>query len=108
MHGLANDLSWAEERSVVALANYVPHAQGEAERITRLGAGRVMSCLGDDLSMMSMEGEESRFSDAPSTGPPTDTDHEVGKESEEPVGSKEGTNGRTSPGDGAEANPHTN
>ena len=23
---LANDLSWAEERSAVALANYVPHA----------------------------------------------------------------------------------
>ena len=37
--GLANDLSWAKERSVVALANYVPHAQEEAERIARLGAG---------------------------------------------------------------------
>ena len=36
---LANDLSWAEERSTVALANYVPHAPVEVERIARLRAG---------------------------------------------------------------------
>ena len=36
---LANDLSWAEERSVVALANYVLCALEEAERIARLRAG---------------------------------------------------------------------
>ena len=35
--GLANDLSWAEERSAVALANYVPHASAEVARIARLG-----------------------------------------------------------------------
>ena len=29
VHGLANDLSWAKERSAVALANYVPHASAE-------------------------------------------------------------------------------
>ena len=38
-HGLANDLSWAKERSAVALANYVPHTQEEAKRIARLEAG---------------------------------------------------------------------
>ena len=66
-----------------------------------------MSCLGDDLSMTSMEGEDLQFSDAPSMGPHMDTDHEAGKESEEPVGSKEGANGQTSPGEGVKVNPHT-
>ena len=108
MRGLADDLSWAEERSVVALASYILRAQEEAERITRLGVGRVMSCLGDDSSMMSMEGEELQFSDAPSTGPHMDTDHEAGEESEEPVGSEEEANGQISPGEGAEANLCTN
>ena len=40
---LANDLSWAEERSAMALANYVPHTSAEAAWIVRLRAGRVMS-----------------------------------------------------------------
>ena len=42
VHGLANDLSWAEERSAVALVNYVPHAPVEAAKITRLMAGRIV------------------------------------------------------------------
>ena len=46
--GLANDLSWAEERSAVALANYVPCAPTEAAQIARLGAGRIVSCPSDD------------------------------------------------------------
>ena len=37
-HGLANDLTWTEERSAVALANYVPHVSQEAARIARMGA----------------------------------------------------------------------
>ena len=37
-HGLANDLTWAEERSAVALANYVPHVSQEVAQIARLGA----------------------------------------------------------------------
>ena len=36
--GLANDLTWAEERSAVALANYVPCISDEVARIARLGA----------------------------------------------------------------------
>ena len=36
---LANDLSWAKERSAVASANYVPCAPTEAERIARLRVG---------------------------------------------------------------------
>ena len=38
VHGLTNDLTWAEERSTVALANYVLHIPEEAVWITRLGA----------------------------------------------------------------------
>ena len=37
-HGLTNDLTWAEERSAVALANYVLHIPDEAAQIVRLGA----------------------------------------------------------------------
>ena len=57
--------------------------------------------------MTSMEGEESQFSDTPSTGLHMDTDHEVSEESEEPTGSEDEVNGQMSPGEGAEANPHT-
>ena len=106
--GLANNLSWAEERSAVALANYVLHASVEVAWITRLGAGQVMSCPDDDSSTISMEGEELQHSDAPSTNLPTDTDHEVGEESKEPIGSEEGADRQMSPGDEAETNACTN
>ena len=56
-HGLANDLSLAEERSAVALANYILRAQEEAKRIARFRAGRVMSFPGNNSSTMSMEGK---------------------------------------------------
>ena len=36
--GLTDDLTWTEERSAVALANYVPCIPEEAAQITRLGA----------------------------------------------------------------------
>ena len=36
--GLANDLTWAEERSAVALANYMLCVSQEVAQITRLGA----------------------------------------------------------------------
>ena len=35
VHGLTNDLTWAEERSTMALANYVLHIPQEAARITQ-------------------------------------------------------------------------
>ena len=47
---LANVLSWAEERSAVALANYVPSIPAEAAWIARLGASWIVSCPGDDSS----------------------------------------------------------
>ena len=92
----------------MALANCVPCASAEVARIARLGAGQVISCPGNDSSTTSIEGEESRHSDAPSTNLPTDTDHEAGDESEEPIGSKEGADGQMSPGDQAETNTCTN
>ena len=40
---VANDLSWAEEKSAMALANYVPCVSQEGARIARLGARCLMS-----------------------------------------------------------------
>ena len=37
-HSLTNDLTWAEEKSTVALVNYVPHVPQEVAQIARLGA----------------------------------------------------------------------
>ena len=96
-HSLANDLSWAEEKSAMALANYVLCASAEAAWIARLGTGRVVSCPGNDSST-SVEREELQHSDAPSM----DIDHEAGNESEG------GVDGQMSPGDEAETNTHTN
>ena len=37
VHGLTNDLTWAEERSAMAMVNYVPCALAETAQIARLG-----------------------------------------------------------------------
>ena len=75
VHGLANDLSWAKERSTVALENYVLHVPVEVAQITRLGASRIASCPGDDSSTSA---EEAQHSDTQCTNPLTDTDPEQG------------------------------
>ena len=41
--GVTNNLSWAEEKSAVALANFVPRVPQEVARIARLGARHLMS-----------------------------------------------------------------
>ena len=43
MHGLANDLTWAEERSAVALVNYMPCVSQEVAQIARLGTCQLVS-----------------------------------------------------------------
>ena len=43
IHGITNDLSWTEERSAVALANYVPCIPQEVAHIAGLGAHCHMS-----------------------------------------------------------------
>ena len=106
VRGLANDLSWGEERSMAALANYVPHVQKEGERIARLKVGRMVSSLDDDASTTPMdEEEESWFSDAPSTGQRMDMDCEADVESEGPKGSKGDVSGRKSPEEGGKTSP---
>ena len=58
--GVANNLSWAEERMAVVLANFVPRAGQEADRITELGAHRL---AWTDDSSSEEEGEEMQEED---------------------------------------------
>ena len=48
--GVSNDLSWVEERSAMALANYMPHVPQEADRIAELGAHCLMGWPDDSSS----------------------------------------------------------
>ena len=48
--GVANDLSWVEERSAVALANYVPCVPQEVACIAGLGAHHLVSWPNDSSS----------------------------------------------------------
>ena len=48
--GVTNDLSWVEERSAVALANYVPCVPQEADRIAELGAHHLVGWPNDSSS----------------------------------------------------------
>ena len=45
--GLTNNLTWAEERSAMALANHVLHVSQEAAQIARLGACQLVSWPSD-------------------------------------------------------------
>ena len=72
--GLTNDLTWAEERFAIALANYVLRIPEEVAQIARLGAHRIVSWP-DDCSM-SEEVQDPK----PLT---TDTKPEQGEESED-------------------------
>ena len=49
--GLANDLTWAEERSAVALANYVPHIPDEVAWISGLGFRQLLSWPKDSSTL---------------------------------------------------------
>ena len=55
--GVANDLSWAEEKSAVALVNYVPHISQEGASIAMLGARHLVSWP-DDSSLQEEEDEQ--------------------------------------------------
>ena len=106
MRGLANDLSWGEERSAVALANCIPCAQKEGRRIARLRARRVVSSPDDDTSTTSMEEEEESQFSSPSTSPQMDIDCEADEESERAKGSKGDMSGWKSTEESVEASPH--
>ena len=74
--GLANDLTWAKDRSAVALANYVLCVPAEMVQIARLGACQIVSCL-DDYSTLE---EEEAWHPKPQT---MDTEPEWEEESED-------------------------
>ena len=76
VHGLANDLTWAEERSTVALVNYVPCVPAKVAQIARLGAHQIVSCPDDS----SMSEEEEAQHPEPQT---MDTEPEWEEESED-------------------------
>ena len=77
--GLANDLTWAKERSAMALAKYVPRIPAEVAWITRLGACRIVSCP-DNSSTLE---EEEVWHPKVQT---TDTEPEREEESEDGAG----------------------
>ena len=61
--GVTNDLSWAEERMAVALANFVPYALQEADHIAGLGTHRLLAWTNESSSegegkQMQEEGDE--------------------------------------------------
>ena len=56
--GIANDLSWVEEKSAVALANYMPRISKEAAHIARLRAHHLMSWPNDSSSQEEKENEQ--------------------------------------------------
>ena len=55
---IANNLSWVEEKSAVALANYVPHISQEAAHIAGLGAHCLVSWPDDSSSQEHEEEQE--------------------------------------------------
>ena len=65
--GVANDLSWVEERSVVALANFVPHVPQEADRITELWA-RCLVGWSDNSSSEEEDNEQMQEEDGEPEG----------------------------------------
>ena len=82
MSGLANDLTWAEERSTMALANYVPHVSQEAAWIARLRACRLVSWPAN--SSMSEEEEEEQEEVDPKL-PIMDVELKQGEEDEDEI-----------------------
>ena len=74
--GVANDLSWVEERSVVALVNFVPHIPQEADRIMELGTHRLLG-WSDDSSLEEADKEQMQEEDGkPKGDEPEGYEHE--------------------------------
>ena len=73
---LANDLTWAEERSTVALENYVLHVPAEVAQIARLGAHQIVSGPNNSSTLE----EEEAWHPKPQT---TDTEPEQEDEGED-------------------------
>ena len=95
--GVANDLSWAEEKSAVALANFVPHIPQEAAHIARLGAHCLVSWLDSSSLQEEEEGDEQE-------GEEEDEQEEVeeGEQEEEEEHKEQGEAGSKLPSGGTE------
>ena len=78
--GVANDLSWVEEKSAVALVNYVPHVSQEAAHIAGLGARRLVSWP-DSSSDKQEEDEQEEDDEEEDEHEETEEQGEVGPES---------------------------
>ena len=65
--GVTNDLSWAEERSVVVLVNFVPHIPQEADCIAELGAHHLLG-WSDDSSLEEEANEQMQEEDGEPEG----------------------------------------
>ena len=66
-HGVTNNLSWAEERSAVVLANYVPCVPLEADCIAELGACHLV-VWSDDSSSEEEDDEQTQEEDGEPEG----------------------------------------
>ena len=67
--GITNNLSWVEEKSAVALANYVPCISQEGARIARLGACHLVSWPDDSSSQEEEEEEHEEVEEQGEVGP---------------------------------------
>ena len=65
MHGLTNDLTQAEERSTMALANYIPCVSQKVAQIMRLGIRRLVSWSANSSTSEEEEEEEERDQEPP-------------------------------------------
>ena len=74
---VTNDLSWAEERMAVTLANFVPHIPKEADRITELRASCLLGWADDSPS------EEDDEQTQEEEDEPEGDEHEEAEEREE-------------------------
>ena len=83
--GVANDLSWVGERSVVALANFVPRIPQEADRIAELGACHLLG-WSDDSSLEEEDDEQTQEEDGKPEGdePEGDEHEEAGRGEADP------------------------
>ena len=81
--GVTNDLSWAKERSAVALANYVPCVPQEVDCIAEIGSHRLMGWL-DDSSSEEENDEQTEEEDGKQEG-----DEPEGDEHKEAEGQEE-------------------
>ena len=87
VHGLTNNLSWADEKSTVALANYVPCISQEGACIARLWACCLVSWPDDSSSTEEEEEEHKEGEEWKEAGPKlpsTDAELEQGGAEEEP------------------------